>query len=350
MLVSRRQYAIAKVCACFFSISNKEVRCSHRKIPLRPEYEDWSDQLQAFKWQPQYLATTPLLFSIDQNLGKCHLGRWCQTHKHLLLLCVPENIQFPAFPPRVQAFICLICLAGDNVKLDGRGFREPKQMWRYHSNKTSGVRNGKKQHVRGCGNATANFPKLFSCTLTCQNLSEVYWANSATYGENSLSFQKKVIPSSFSLHEVLRIAVAKLEQSLVAEAFDSDFSHQSSPEAADPLCPTFPVLAARASLNTSWLHLLLLRPQLGFIADVECLVCPQVRPSSLSLRTIHNGSTSSVLPWWFFQPGSAEFSDIFRFKLRFLMCGICMFYLPGIPVTFQRHTLETKESGGWCDG
>lgn len=113
-------------------------------------------------------------------------------------------------------------------------------------------------------------------------------------------FKKKVIPSSFSLHEVLRIAVAKLEQSLVAEAFDSDFSHQSSPEAADPLCPTFPVLAARVSLNTSWLHLLLLRPQLGFIADVECLVCPQVRPSSLSLRTIHNGSTSSVLPWWFF--------------------------------------------------
>lgn len=124
MLLSRRQYAIAKVCACFFSISNKEVRCSHRKIPLRPEYEDWSDQLQAFNWQPRYLATTPLLFSVDQNLGKCHLGRWCQTHKHLLLLYVPENIQFPAFPPRVQAFICLICLAGDTIKHAGRGFRE----------------------------------------------------------------------------------------------------------------------------------------------------------------------------------------------------------------------------------
>lgn len=102
-----------------------------------------------------------------------------------------------------KRFICLICLAGDTVKHAGRGFREPKQTWRYHSNKTSGVRNGKKQQVRGFGNATANFPKLFSCTLTCQNLSEGYWANSAAYGENSLSFQKKVIPSSFSLHEVL---------------------------------------------------------------------------------------------------------------------------------------------------
>lgn len=160
MLLSRRQYAIAKVCACFFSISNKEVRCSHRKMPLRPEYEDWSDQLQAFNWQPRYLATTPSLFSVDQNLGKCHLGQWCQTHKHLLLLYVPENIQFPAFPPCLQAFICLICLAGDTVKHAGRGFREPKQTWRYHSNKTSGVRNGKKTTSLRIWKCYSKLPKI----------------------------------------------------------------------------------------------------------------------------------------------------------------------------------------------
>lgn len=73
----------------------------------------------------------------------------------------------------------------------GRGFREPKQTQRYHTNMTSGVRNGEKQQVQGFGNATTFFPKLFSCAPTCQNLSDGYWAGCSEYRENSMCFQKK---------------------------------------------------------------------------------------------------------------------------------------------------------------
>lgn len=121
-------------------------------------------------------------------------------------------------------------------------------------------------------------------------------------------FSKKVIPSSFRGHEVLLLGT-ELEQSLVA--FDYDFSHQSSPEGAEPFHPNIPEPAAQVSLNTSWLYQLLLHFQLGFTANVECLVCPQACPSSLPLCSVNNGSTSPVLPWlffrlFFFQPGSAE--------------------------------------------
>lgn len=126
-------------------------------------------------------------------------------------------------------------------------------------------------------------------------------------------FSKKVVPSSFWGHEV-RLLWTKLEQSRVA--YDYDFSRQSSPEGAEPLHPNIPEPAAQVSLNTSCFYQLLLHFQLGFIAHVECLVCPQARPSSPSPCSVNNGSTSPALPWSFFSASNAE-SLIVNFGCRY---------------------------------
>lgn len=107
-------------------------------------------------------------------------------------------------------------------------------------------------------------------------------------------FSKNWYRPVFWGHEVF-VPWTKLEQSLVP--FDYDLSHQSSPEAAEPRQHNVYGPAAQVSLNTSWLYQLLLHFQLGFIANVEFLVCPQAGLSSLSLCSINNGSTSPVLPW-----------------------------------------------------
>lgn len=145
------------------------------------------------------------------------------------------------------------------------------------------------------------------------------------------------------------IAVAKLEQSLVAEAFGSDLSHQSSPEAANlshlpsPGCPgiTQHILASSTPPPPS-IRLYCRCGMPGMSTGSPVFSVPAHNPqwehkSSLALMVFF----SQV----FLHP---KFSNSFSF-LRVLLRGICVFSLPRIPVTFERHTLEAKELGGRCD-
>lgn len=87
---------VAKACACFPSISNEEVCCSLKNIPLRPEYKDCFDQLHDSSDSPRFHSATPTATpTVDQNFGKRHLCWLPHIHEHLLLfLCSIEHSVF----------------------------------------------------------------------------------------------------------------------------------------------------------------------------------------------------------------------------------------------------------------